>query len=189
MNENMWIDWLTKRGITPAIIDKFGISFQPHPVMGEAIVIPVFDATGVWAFNKYRRDPMQGDVKPKYVYDSGSRATVYGAYFIHEESSVLITEGELDALVAWSYQIPAVSSTGGAGTFLPEWSSYFKDKDVTICYDNDPAGAGGMVRVLSILPQASILFLPDRPGIKDISDYVGSGGDLNGLCLLLASLF
>lgn len=175
MKENIWKDWLNRRGITDAVIEEFGLSY----IEGDSIVIPIYAPDGTFSFNKYRRDPLQGDVKPKYKYDKGSQAKLYGAHKIIAERSVLITEGELDALVAWSLNIPAVSSTGGAGTFSEDWVTCLQGKDVTVCFDNDQAGAQGMVKVLALLPDASVLFLPDRPGIKDISDYVGSGGDLH----------
>lgn len=181
MNEKIWIDWLHRRGITDAVIADFGLSFGPHPVMGSAIVLPVHLPDGSFSFNKYRRDPMQGDVKPKYVYDKGSKSALFGADKIGSASRVLVTEGELDALVAWSLNIPAVSSTGGASTFQEDWVCLLEGREVVLCFDNDVAGGAGMMRVLKLLPSAQVMFLPDRPGVKDISDYVGGGGDLNEL--------
>jgi len=178
MKEHIWIDWLNRRGITNSVIEDFGLSFGSHYLMGDAITIPVCNQDGSFSFNKYRRDPQQGDVTPKYLYDKGSRSTVFGLDKIKDSTSVLITEGELDTLVSWSKNIPAVSSTGGAGTFPPDWVEYFTNKEVTVCYDNDSAGGAGMVRVLDIIPNAYVLFLPDRPGVKDMSDYVAGGGDL-----------
>lgn len=178
MQEN---NWLIKRGITQTVINDFGIHIGNQYKIGKSIVIPINTPSGDFSFNKYRRSPDQGDIKPKYIYDKGSHTSLYGADKIKDVPAVLITEGELDSLVAWSHNIPAVSSTGGAGTFLAEWVEILKDKDVTICYDNDSAGGLGMAKVLKLLPKAHVLFLPDRPGVKDISDYVGSGGDLHEL--------
>jgi DNA primase len=87
----------------------------------------------------------------------------------------------MDCLVAWSAKIPAVSSTGGALSFQKEWAEYFKDKEVLICFDNDESGGNGMVKTLSFIPHAKLIFLPDAPNIKDISDYVTHGGDLEKL--------
>ena len=181
MQENMWLDWLNRRGVTNAVIQDFGLEAGTHPHMGDCIVIPVLGEDGKFSFNKYRRDPLQGDVKPKYLYDKGGRSTLYGAYKIGGEKSVLVTEGELDSLVAWSANIPAVSSTGGAGTFMPEWAELLAGKEVTLCFDNDEAGGAGMVKALAVVPWAYVLFLPDRAGVKDISDYVGGGGKLSEL--------
>lgn len=181
MQQNIFFnDWVHRRHISQYVIDEFGVHWGYNPVFGECIVIPVHTTEGEIAFNKYRRDPRQ-EQKPKYLYDKGSSIVLYGLHKIINEKSILITEGELDALVAWSAHIPATTSTGGASSFQKSWQTFFSDKEVTICFDNDEAGAQGMVRALEYIPHAYIMFLPDRPGIKDISDYVASGGDLHEL--------
>lgn len=176
MQDNRLIDWLTHRGITPSVIAQFGLEVYDHPYIGSCIKIPVQGGN----FNKYRRDPAQ-DIKPKYIYDKGGKAFLYGSPYIANAKQVLITEGELDTLVAWSHNIPAVSSTGGANTFMPEWADMLAGKDVVVCYDNDSAGAEGMVKVLQHIPTAKVMFIPERPNIKDITDYVKHGGDLHNL--------
>ena len=40
-----------------------------------------------------------------------------------------------------------------------------------ICYDNDDAGHRGALNVQSILPEAKIALLPEKRGVKDITDY------------------
>lgn len=176
MKENRLIQWLITRGITPSVIELFSISVVEHKLMGEAIRIPV-DGT---PYAKYRRDPIQ-DIKPKYIADYGLKATLFGATKIHDVDMVLITEGELDALVSWSNNIPAVSSTAGSKTFLKEWVDILKDKQVVVCFDNDQAGAEGVVKILSLIPHAKVILIPVRPNIKDITDYVQAGGDLREL--------
>lgn len=184
---NVFKDWLSRRKITDEIIRVFGIHESVHPTLGLAITIPISDKDGHFLFNKYRRNPLE-DIKPKYVYDKGSSVNLFAAFRIKDADTVLITEGEMDCLVAWSCNIPAVSSTGGALTFRPEWAEYLEGKNVIICFDNDPAGGEGMAKALAILPKAKLLFLPDRPGIKDISDYVSNGGDLNALITTAVAL-
>lgn len=183
MQSNIFTSWLHKRGITDEVISQFGLTVCDHGSMIECLRIPVSDETGI-LFSKYRRNPLE-DKKPKYIYDSGSSAVLYGRSQCdaHGAKQILITEGELDALVAWSSNIPAVSSTGGAMTFFPEWVQWFLDgdKDVIVCFDNDAAGGRGMARVVRMLPKVRVMFLPDRPGVKDISDYVAAGGDLHAL--------
>jgi len=174
-------DWLNTNKITPQVQEDFNISFT------DDIVIPVYDIDGNFSFNKYRRNPLSDD-KPKYWYDKGGKVMLYGMHKAKEHKTILICEGEKDCLVAWSHNIPAVTSTGGALSFQEEWATYFKDKEVIICFDNDEAGANGMVKVLSFIPQAKILLIPDRANIKDISDYVVSGGDLHSLLKTAKSL-
>lgn len=115
------------------------------------------------------------------MYDVGGTVTLYAGYKIKDAPTVLICEGEMDALVAWSHNIAAVSSTGGAQSFQKEWATYLEGKEVYVCLDNDIAGGEGMAKIIDIIPTAKIVFLPDRPGLKDITDYVQQGGDLNAL--------
>lgn len=174
--------WMHKRGITDEVIERFGIELVEDSPIGSAIKIPVRDEDGNFLFNKYRRDPLS-DEKPKYVYDKGGKVSLFG---IHEcvsnenDLRMLLTEGEMDCLVAHSKGISAVTSTGGALSFQEEWK-WLNSEDVIIAFDNDEAGAQGTVRVLKHCPQAKVLLIPEASGVKDISDYVERGGDLHKL--------
>lgn len=180
-------DWLKRRGITDNVITAFNISVEDVPSLGlkKAIVIPVRHIDGQHSFNKYRRSPLEGDIKPKYLFERGGKVTLYGADQLvsqSERTDVVITEGELDTLVCWSQNIPAVSSTAGASSFQAEWIELLKGYSVYICFDNDEAGHKGAVKVLSYLPDAKVIFIPKNiPDVKDISDYVARGGDFHAL--------
>lgn len=167
--------WLNNRKISDEILFKFGISYDND------VTIPINDRDGNFLFNKHRRNPLLPETGPKYWYDKGGKAQLFGAEFIKDEKMVVICEGELDTLVLWSHNIPAVSSTGGAMTFMEEWAEILKDKQVYICFDNDKAGCDGMVRTLLIIPQAKIILLPQIAGVKDITDYYMKGGDIRDL--------
>lgn len=171
---NVFQDWLKTNKISPDIQREFNLSFT------DSIVIPVCDADGNFIFNKYRRSPLT-TVGPKYRYDNGGKVTLYAWHKAKAHDTILITEGEKDTLVAWSHNIPAVTSTGGAQSFQKDWAPLFTDKKVIVCLDNDNAGAEGAVKVLDIIPHAQVLLLPDMPNVKDISDYVNAGGNLHDL--------
>jgi DNA primase len=148
----------------------------------EGIVIPVNTPDGKFSFNKYRRSYLNNTIKQKYAYDKGSHTALFGADKLTvEHTSVVITEGEMDALVLWSRGIPAVSSTGGALSFQSDFGELLAGKQVYICYDNDDAGAAGLVKTLELLPEAYVIFVPEVVGVKDISDFVGRGGDFHAL--------
>lgn len=166
--------WLSTRKITLHIAEMFGISYS------DKIIFPVHDTEGIFIFNKYRRSPTD-TVSPKYTYDVGGKVSLYGWNFAKEHKTILCTEGEVDALVAWSCNIPAVTSTGGAMSFQKDWADLFFDKEVILLLDNDKAGGEGMVKVLDYIPHAKVVFIPDMPNVKDICDYVGVGGDLQEL--------
>lgn len=176
--------WLISRGITDEVLNLFDISVYSHPIIGDCIKIPYSEH-----HSKYRRDP-NSSIKPKYLYDQGGKVTLYGLdklnnldYFLEQETKpiVVITEGELDALVLWSQNIPAVTSTGGAMSWQEEWSDQLDHLKVYLCFDNDESGAKGMVKVLKTLPHASVILLPMMADGKDISDYVSRGGDFRKL--------
>jgi len=171
-------DWLRRRGITDSVIKLFALQWFEHPVIGGCIKIP----TGA-GFSKYRRNPLQ-DQKPKYLYDKGSKVTLFGLdKLTGNEKEIVVTEGELDALVLWSQNIPAVSSTGGALSFQEEWRDVLpKSATYYVAFDNDEAGAEGMVKTRKILgPDTRIVIIPKVADDKDISDFVARGGTFRGL--------
>jgi hypothetical protein len=181
MQENSFLqNWFNHRKVSDSILSAFGVHWGSSPILGECIVIPVKDEAGYFSFNKYRRDP-RSDAKPKYLYDKGGVVTLYGWWKAKEFPSILVTEGEIDCLTSWSANVPAITSTGGAMSFQEEWGQLLADKEVTLLFDNDSSGGTGMVKALSFVPHAYICFLPDRPGIKDVSDYMSAGGDLHEL--------
>lgn len=158
--------YLNSRGISDAVIERSGISWDGH-----RIAIPVRDSQGNILFKKYRRDPSLSE-GPKYSYDKGATAALFNSETLRNASTVIITEGELDALVLESQGLPAVSSTGGSGTFLREWNELFREKQVFVCYDNDAAGVAGAIKVSSIIPHAQVIELPDLGGkVKDVTDF------------------
>ncbi len=157
--------YLNKRGISDATIENSGIIWD-----GNRIVIPVKDINGQTLFNKYRRSPLS-ESGPKYSYDKGATAQLYNIQSIDKANTIVITEGELDTLVLESHGIPAVSSTGGSGTFREEWGELFTGKEVFICYDNDIPGVMGALNVQGVIRHAKIIELPSRPNVKDVTDF------------------
>lgn len=175
MNTNM--DWLKRRGVSEDTIESFHIHTGNALGLDNCLVIPIHNPDGTFSFNKYRRDPSD-DRKPKYLYDKGGRVSLFGADHLSDtDTTVVITEGELDALVLWSRNIPAVSSTGGALSFQPEWVDLLNNKQVYVCLDNDDAGAEGMVKIHGYIPTARFVFIPEQAGVKDITDFIERGGD------------
>ncbi len=176
-------DWLVgERGLSDEVIARAKIGWD-----GGKIVIPIASAKGDWMFVK-RREPPGSNVEPKYKYQMGTKATLYGSELIMDAKEVVICEGELDALVLRSKGFTAVSTTGGAGTFLEQWVTLFGSvPKVHIVYDLDDAGKKGALMVGKLIPHARIVRLPERLGEHgDVTDFfVKQGGSVEDFCDLL----
>ena len=164
------IEWFHARGITDAVLTSNGIDWNENH-----ITIPVRDINGDFLFNKYRRDPFGPTDQPKYKYQAGATAHLFNAHKLKERNSVIICEGEMDALRLESAGYLAVTSTGGAGTFKDEWLDYLRGRDLYVCYDNDEAGIKGAVKLLTKI-NAKMVLVPRAEGVKDITDYLKIGG-------------
>src|SRR3990167_750982 len=172
-------EWLYARGLTNEVIAMNGLEWN-----GNEIVIPIRDADGKLLFNKYRRNPFApaDDERPKYRYEFGSSAQLYGAQWIFEKPDAIVCEGEMDALRLQAYGYCAVSSTGGAGTFKDEGLHHFIGRNGYVCYDTDEAGVKGGVKLLtrafSVAPKLIVLpaFANGKP-VKDVTDFLQAEGD------------
>lgn len=163
------LHWLkTERGLTSEVIENAKLGWD-----GERLIIPIPDQKGNWLFAKRRLPPGKEDSGPKYLYPAGAKAALFGIEFLKDTDQIIICEGELDALTLRSLGIPAVTSTGGAGTFEDSWTELFsKIEKVYIVYDNDPPGMKGALKVAGMIPQAKIAYLPAEVGDKgDITDF------------------
>jgi len=158
--------YLNNRGIPDSIVDSHVLGWN-----GWRITIPIYDRDGEVVYFKYAKSPDDKSDAPKMILSAGAKAELYGwESILKESSSIVICEGEFDRLVLEALGFPAVTSTGGAGTFRPEWAAEFESiKDVYICFDNDEAGLRGALRVGSMIPHAKIVTLPQQ---------VGDGGDV-----------
>ena len=77
-----------------------------------------------------------------------------------------LCEGEADTICALSHGLEAITVTGGAGSWRPEFSSHFKDRDVVIAYDADLTGYSGAQKVAKelapVAARVRILIWPEQ---------------------------
>ncbi|MBI4128116.1 MAG: toprim domain-containing protein [Parcubacteria group bacterium] len=162
--------WLRKeRGLTDAVISSACLGWD-----GERLIIPIRDENGTWFFAKRRQPPGKEGTGPKYQYPAGAKAALYGAELLENADSVVICEGELDALNLRSNGLLSVSSTGGAGTFEDSWAKAFAAvPEVFVIYDHDEAGKKGALKVGKCIPHARIAMLPASVGDHgDVTDFL-----------------
>lgn len=100
-----------------------------------------------------------------------------------EQDEVYLCEGLWDGVCVYERGKFAIA-VPGACVFKNKWADYFRQKTVYLVYDNDVAGANGIVRVLSVLKNKDNVFVVkwgDRPKGYDIRDYLQSGNSLTSL--------
>lgn len=163
--KRLW-KYLNGRGIPDALIHKHLLGWN-----GQRITIPIPNRDGKFTFFKLAKDPKDKADSPKMLSSRGAHAELYGwKRVLSIQEQVVICEGEFDRLVLEGQGFAAVTSTGGAMTFRPEWAAYFREiPKVYICFDNDTAGRMGTERVARLIPHAHIVRLPEE---------VGDGGDV-----------
>jgi len=149
--------FLEARGISDDSIRKYHLLGDDN-----TLTIPVRDKDGKHLFNKYRV------IEPKqYLYDKGATATLFGLEHVNT-SWVVLCEGELDAIRLSQEGIPAISGTGGCGTFKSEWLSLLP-KYVFVCYDTDEAGREAAKKVHHKIHNSRVVLLPEG---KDVTEYL-----------------
>jgi hypothetical protein len=158
--------YLNQRGISEEIVDLHLLGWT-----GFRIAIPVFDRHGSISFFKLAKDPADPTLSPKMLASPGSSVELYGWERVKAKPCrIVICEGEFDRLVLESRGVAAVTSTGGASIFRPEWAEAFQEiPEVVVCFDRDDAGRAGALKVARLIPQARIAELPKE---------VGEGGDV-----------
>jgi DNA primase len=158
--------YLNGRGIPDAVIHKHLVGWN-----GQRITIPVPDRNGKISFFRLAKDPEDQSDSPKMLSTHGAHAELYGwECVLAKPDQIIICEGEFDRLVLEAQSFVAVTSTGGAMTFRPEWAEALKEiQQVFICFDNDAMGRLGVQRVARFVPQARVVQLPNE---------VGEGGDV-----------
>ncbi len=158
-----------QRGIADTVIDLQLLGWNGH-----RITIPILDRQGELAFFKLAKDPEDQSDSPKMLATPGAHAELYGwERVLSRPSQIIICEGEFDRLVLESQGFAAVTSTGGALTFRPEWAEAFREiPNVFVCFDNDDAGREGAERVARLIPHARLVRLPEEVGYgSDVTDF------------------
>ncbi len=158
--------YLNGRGIPDEIIDSHIIGWN-----GWRITIPIYNKQGEVIFFRLAKDPDDARPAPKMLSSPGSTVELYGwDEVLKRPREIIICEGEFDRLVLLAQGFAAVTSTGGAATFRPEWAEALRQiENVYICFDNDQAGRNGAQVVALMIPHANVIQWPTE---------VGEGGDV-----------
>jgi DNA primase len=161
--------YLNARGIPNDIINSNLLGWN-----GWRITIPIYNRQGEVVFFRLAKDPHDNRPAAKMISSPGSSVELYGwDQVLKRPAQIIICEGEFDRLVLEAQGFAAVTSTGGAATFRPEWATELKAiENVYICFDSDNAGRNGAAVVGLMIPHAKIVQLPEevREG-GDVTDF------------------
>lgn len=141
------LDWFFKRGIQPLTVKKFKIT------QGERFFPQVSQNRGCMEYNYFRDDELINikyrDHEKNFMLNKDSELIFYNLDSIRETESVVIVEGECDAMIVDQIGIHNVISVPNGATlsknpnldYLDNCSSYFENKTkIIIATDNDEAG-------------------------------------------------
>jgi len=195
----MWRRWLRGRGITErtAWLARLGClpdrrydppewwglpreGDRPKVWLPEGLLIPCFtrDHT-LWYLTIRRLNTDRG----KYVRVRGHRPGLYLGDSALKHQIVVITEGELDALLVWQevHHLPVGVATLGSATACARgrWAERLAGKRLLLALDADAAGRTGETRWLEAYPSAVPLRWPESS--KDLTEYHQHGGNLAAL--------
>lgn len=161
------------RKVSKKVMEDRALGFD-----GNSITIPIFNQYG-FCINIRRYN---SDRKPKMLsWEEGyGENSIYLLDNLIGSKSIILCEGEWDALVLESNGFKAVTRTGGAKTWTTKFNEFFVGKDVYLCFDNDEPGKEGLRIVTKelqdIAKSIKIITLPLEFEGADISDFFQRGG-------------
>jgi len=179
-NVEMAHDYLAKRGLSAATADMYrlGVVAQTHAALGDEdyvgrLTIPYITASGDVVALRYRT--MTGQ-EPKYLSAAGTQTHLFSVTSLLADSdTVVVTEGEIDAMTLNQIGIPAVG-VPGARAFKPHFPLLFEDFDrVLIACDGDQAGREFGRLVSDQIHGAIAVHMPEGQDVNSV--YVSSGED------------
>lgn len=164
---------------------------SPHVVSGRpVVVIPLIDEREEPVSAKFRSVPTPGTCdacggEPKgcrkcrdYRNCKGRPLPLFGSHLMASdlEVPVILVEGELDVLAAYTYGLACnvVSTTAGAGSFAEEWLDLIEPYEAVVgFYDADEKGDAGFAEVAEKLG----VYRCSRatPPMKDLGDCLMAG--------------
>ena len=177
-----------KRGYNKKTIEEFSIGWD-----GQRYTIPVYDKQGELVnIRRYKANAKEPKDKMRsWGTGMGSRR-LFLPEILDRSDTIIITEGETDAIIGRQYDLPTMSHTAGAGAWYDRWNEEFEGKIVYICYDCDDAGRRGARRVARALElfakSVHIISLPLKGKGDDLTDYfINQGYEASDFYELMAA--
>lgn len=169
-----------ERGLNHGTVSRFGLGYTGtwgDTAQGdyrECLVIPYEDGLGNLRMLKYR--PLRPS-KNKYL--SAGKHHLFAVRAL-DNDTVIVAEGEIDAMILWQIGLKAVGIPG-AQSFKPEWRHLFRPPHVRrtiIALDPDSAGMAAARRLFDILSDVTDVEVVNLPKGCDVNDaFLRYGAD------------
>ena len=166
------------RKLDPEVLERYRVQQMNHSRFGPSVVFPVFDEKGLAVdLVKYLAVKREGEKKVIWA-TAESRPHLFGWQAIDKNTrTVVITEGEIDALTVAGWGFPALSLPSGVKNM--EWVEHDYDAlgrfdRVLLCTDNDEPGNGAAEVIAERLGRDRCFRVVIR-GFKDANEAECSG--------------
>jgi 5S rRNA maturation endonuclease (ribonuclease M5) len=161
------------RGLTSDTLKRFKIGWDRDK---HVFTIPVYAPDGeLWNVRRYTPRP-KGDTKIWGLTGRNTPQLYPSNQLVHD--TIIICEGEWDAIATIQAGYAAITRTGAATVWKAEWNELFRGKLVYICHDADETGAEANKRVARAVSKVAadvrIVELPyavEKKHGKDLSDF------------------
>lgn len=164
------------RGLTDEIIEKYQLGYcENHPNYPDhkkSITIPIYHNGKLVNIRYHSLNPKRKKEAAKILPYQNSLPFATWLYPEDqlENDTLIVTEGELDALCCISQSLPAITRTCGALVWKHEFTNYFKHKVIYIIQDCDKAGRDGAKKIAQELVKVAREIRIINLGLKDGED-------------------
>lgn len=178
------------RMLTRETIKRFNIGWARHVVDQEgrtiaknAYTIPVYDASGNIANIRFYQLNPTNDRRKIWGVTGMNRPHLFPISVLDDDAdSIVVCEGELDAMICVQNGIPAITRTASATTWDVAWNTLLKGKRVYLAHDCDSTGQRANVKLLrclrgtvqSVVPIRLPYKIREKHG-KDLTDFFKDG--------------
>lgn len=179
----------SRRGISRGTIERFQLGYDSERRL---YTIPVRSARGkLWNVRRYDITPIPGRRKI-WGLTGRNQPRLYPARVLRNAETIIICEGEWDALLTIQNGFAAITRTGAAKVWAHNWTQYFADREVYVCHDRDKSGEQANKRISAaikaVAAKVSIITLPypfqEKNG-KDLTDFWLDGASPDDLRALM----
>lgn len=161
-----------ERKLEPSVIHRFAVEGVQEK---RAIVFPSFSPDGKLVNRSYRTLPKEGEKKQVWQ-DKGCAPSLFGWHALRNGSrSILLCEGQIDAMTWHQWGIDALSIPNGSGqTWIEyEWDNLAAYDKIYVSFDMDGAGAENSEKAIQRLGKHRC-FIVELPK-KDANDCLRAG--------------